>query len=163
MDLAWCIITITWRSPATMAHHLHRHRQRLLMIWDATVPLMHIHRCLTLTTTLTTTLRTLVRRKAKPLLGRHLLRSRGAWLTPSFREGGGSLVIKCTVLKAKLKGLSGRASGGLKIGTLKCSMAGGDFFTFFFSTGFFFCILISCNLSLFCAPIYSSIYYVCWK
>lgn len=124
---------------------------------------MHSHRCLTSTTTLTITLRTLIQRKAKSLLGHLLLRSLGAWLTPSFRERRGLLVIKCTVLKAKLKGLSGRASGGLKIGTLTCSMAGGDFsisfFSFLFPLGLYF-ILASCNLSLFYASIVLFIMYV---
>ena len=75
----------------------------------------------------TSTPRILSSRKEKtPLLVLGLFPNLGALLTRSFRGRRGLLAIKCTVLRGRSKDLSGRVSGGSRIGTRRLFMAGGD-------------------------------------
>ena len=63
----------------------------------------------------------------------------------SSRGKRGLLAIKFTPLKEKLKGLLGRASGGLKIGTLGLFMAGCDYVSLLSSVMFAVFSLLEVN------------------
>lgn len=81
-------------------------------------------------------------RKANPQMG--LVQKVGVSVTQNCRGRRELPAIRFMLLKGRLKGLSGRASGGSKTGTLKWSMAGGDFWIFSLFWVIQVCVL-SCN------------------
>lgn len=118
MGMIWC----RWR--VIMVHKGHQ----LLLMSSGPIALPTLRLrwpTATITPTISATTGTLRLRKERAILV-HLLRSLGALMILSFKGRRGLLAIKCIVLKVKWKGLSGKASGGLKIGAHKWCMDGGD-------------------------------------